>query len=241
MAFTKAFTQKVLPTAYCIGTVSEISEPTYKESSGYTTVKFKIAPVGSGKKCMSWMTFYPGALADQKETKNQKRQFGQNIARVLDKKYYQGYDPRLNDFDQYTGLGKLEGLCGSPEVFDQVSNKVIEAFETAASMEDFLPVFHELLEPLVGTKVGYIMKQQFVDSGDTKEVNGKIYAIKIPGQYLELAGMFYPDEKTLEIIDSVVDDYNNRTPSATETYPDHKAVKYYTNEIPFDTFAAGDN
>lgn len=238
MALPKAFTSRVLPTAYCIGTVSEISEPTFKPTSGYTTVKFKINPAGSGKKCMSFMTFYPNALNGEREGKNQQRQYGQNVARILDKKYYQGFDPRLNDFDQYTGLGKFEGLCGSPEKFDEISSAVQAAYVSAASMEDFLPQLHELLEPLVGTKVGYIMKQQFVA---TEEVNEKGYAIKVPGQYLELAGFFYPDAKTFEVIDSVVDDYNNRPPNSKESYPEHRAVKYYTNEIPFDTYAAGEN
>lgn len=240
MALPKAYVGKTNPTVFNIGTVAEISPATYKDTSKYTTVKFKIAPRGSGSEVRGFMTFYPGALQGVRDTQFETMQYGQNVARVLDEKFYKGYNPQINSFDQYCGLAKLQGLCGSEKVFDDISTRIVKAFDAAVDQEEFLEKLDEILSELVGTTVGFITKQQWETTDETYERNGKTYAVKIPGRYNEIAGFFYVTEEVLDTIDDVISQYNSRNTSK-DAYPGHKAVKFYSREVPFDGFGTTEN
>jgi len=228
---TPVFDGKNLDTLFCLGKVAGIAEPKMSEK-GNLTVQVDIEPVGTGKKSRFWMVFLAGVFGKKYKAVGygQTKSFAENVCRHLAKDKYHGFDPQFSLYGQYTGYAKLHGLCGSPEKWEEVSGTIQDAFTAEGNeyTDDFVSTLHDCLQGLVGTPVGYILKQQVTDSD---EVNEKGRFIKIPGNYHEFAGFFFPDEKSIELVNDTIETFNNEE-------HDRKARKLFDESIPFDTFGA---
>lgn len=222
---------KALNTAFCLGKIAEIAEPKLSEK-GNVSVQVDLEPVGTGKKIRFWLVFLQGVFGKKYKAEGfgQTKSFAENVCRHLAKDKYNGFDPTFSMYGQYVGLAKLHGICGSAEKWAEVSGALQDAFEAEGNeyTDEFLSTLHDILQDLVGTNVGYILKQQIIDSD---EINEKGRFVKVPGNFYELAGFFFPDEKTIEKINDAIETFNKET-------HDRRAVKLFDESIPFDTFGA---
>lgn len=192
------------PTLFCIGSIEEV-EPTKSSSTGdYYVTKFKIAPAGSANQgAQIWMTWHPEFLRPgyntmKEESRGMKFLYDSHIIRE-----HKGFNVQSSEYGktQNVGLASLQGLCGSEERFGEIATELQQAF-TESTEENLLEKVDEIFQSLVGTSVGYVLKQQWVK---TDAVNDKGYAVKVRGKYYETAGLFYPTEGELEKITKAVE------------------------------------
>jgi len=194
-----------MPTLFCIGEVAEI-QPTRESKKGtYLVTEFKITPLGAANKeargYLTWHPDYmkPGYAPSMEKDKGRKMVYDSNIAR--DSK---GFNPVSTQYKgQAVGLANLQGLCGSAEKFKEVGEELQAAYAAAETPDDLVAAFDVIVGKLIGTTVGYCLKQQWVPVEGSDNGNG--YPIRVPGKYYELAGMFYPTKESLEAIEEGVE------------------------------------
>lgn len=230
MALKPVFDGQLKPTMFCIGTVASVDQAKISEK-GYLSAKVNLLPVGTGRKAMTWVVIGPNFLnASFKPQGFQATMYAENINRHTGKDLYHGFAPGTNPRGQYVGLALLPGLCGSKDVWDEFATKLeqISIDNDHQFSDEFLESFDELMQTLVGNKVGYVLKQQWEASD---ELNEKGFPVKVPGQFMEVAGMFYLDDETFDKINEAIERWNNTNPAV-------RAVKLFDETIPFDSYGA---
>jgi len=193
------------PTLFCIGEVASIgpTAPSKKENSPYLVTPVEITPLGSAnQKGRLWITwspefFRPGYSPNTEEDAGMKMVYSNNVARE-----HKGYNPVSSEFGktQSVGLAHLQGIAGSEAAADELAGKLQTAYSESSDVDTLVEKVDKIFAELVGNTVGYVLKQQWTA---TSEKNEKGYAVKVRGKYYEVAGFFFPTEKSYkDIVDA---------------------------------------
>jgi len=195
-----------MPTLYCIGEIEEIVPTKLSGSEKYFVTYFKVKPLAAAKYgAKVWLTWHPDFLKTgyntmQEEDRGKKMVYDNNIIR--DPKRFSAASSPFGK-NQTVGLANLQGLCGSDEAFGKIGNALHEAYNNTPEIDDLPTKVDEIFSELVGTTIGYCLKQQWTDSEGV--VNEKGYPVKVRGKYYETAGLFYPTKENYVAITTEVE------------------------------------
>lgn len=226
------------PTLICIGEVASIGEAVHNDGASrgkedYYKIRFELTGNGAHRNPSGTFLFIPEFFSPHytprnEQSKSKKFVFANNIWREEHSSFNLLASP--NAKTQRVGLPNLPGLCGSQDKFNEVGQTLQNDYLTVQDPVEYARRVQEVLQSLEGTQVGYILKQQFQETG---RLNEKGYPDKIPGKYYEIAGFYYPTEENVEMLQDKVAKFN----ASEKTYGYH-ALMTFSTEIPFDAQVA---
>ena len=213
-------------------TVQKTDARTGELKPQYYKVPFEVSGAGSygnQKGTFLWTPEFlePGYLPARDESASRRFVFSNNIYR--EEADYNLLASPISDI-QRVGHATLPGLCGSEEKFAEVTDTLQGLFCSEPDIPTLAGKVQEVLESLVGTVVGYVMKQQFQK---TDQVDSQGKSIYLALKYSEIAGFYYPTEKNIKFLQKKVEQFNGKAKAGG-----YRAQMNFDTDVPFDAQAA---
>jgi hypothetical protein len=190
--------KKEKPGKICGGRITSVGPAYISEREGaskkYYTVRIDITALGTGSNQAIFWCFRPEYF-NANMTRSDLREMAE-----LDKGVYFMYGKNIAA-DEEQPPSTLQGLCGSPEVFQEVATRLltlgVDAItETPTLVSDVLRTY--FVEENPQHVVGYVVGQQQVRTDDIDPDTGK--NIYVPGKWMEIKSYWHYDG-TQESID----------------------------------------
>lgn len=200
---------KAKATQFCVGVLRNVQASKVSTKGTYYVVNFELESMGSGTSAKTRLLWHPEFFV---QSYNPRADEERGRPFVYQNNFYtehRGYNPLSSDRtdSQLVGLSTLQGMAGSEQKFFEIGHQLKEVFANTSDLDQFAEQFDATLRSLEGTTVGYILKQQWVDSGAK---NDRGYAIKVPGKYYEVVGYFYPNSVEFSKIQKEVEKFTSK-------------------------------